>query len=226
MTTAIHSMKKLPLLLLTVFLPLAAFAGEWTVLFDGKPTDKLRGYKQKGFPTNNWVIDGDALKTIPGKAVDLVTADQYESFELEFEWKVQPGGNSGVMYRVAEGAGASWATGPELQILDDAKHPDGRNPKTCAGSLYALIAPKESRKLNPVGEFNKTKLVMKNNHVEHWLNGEKVVEYEWGSPEIKELVKKSKFKDMPEFMTKSTGHIAFQHHGEEAWFRNIRIRKL
>ena len=204
----------------------AAMAGEWIVLFDGKLTGKLRAYKQKEFPTNNWVIDGDALKTIPGKAVDLITVDKFEDVELEFEWKVQPGGNSGIMYRVAETEGPSWHTGPELQILDDSKHPDGKNPKTTAGSLYALIAPNAKKKLKPVGEFNSTKLIMKGNHVEHWLNGEKVVEYEWGSPEVKELIKQSKFAKLPRFMKEPNGHITFQHHGEEAWFRKMRVRKL
>ena len=201
-------------------------AGEWIVLFDGKPTDKLRGYKQKAFPTNNWVIEGDALKTVPGKAVDLITVDKFEDVELEFEWKVQPGGNSGIMYRVAETDGPSWYTGPELQVLDDDKHPDGKNPKTTAGSLYALVAPNAKKKLKPVGEYNQVRLVMKGNHVEHWLNGAKVVEYEWGSPEVKELIKTSKFAKLPRFMAESSGHITFQHHGEEAWFRKMRVRKL
>ena len=203
-----------------------ASAGEWIVLFDGKLTTKLRGYKQKSFPTNNWVIDGDALKTVPGKPIDLITVDKFEDVELEFEWKVPPGGNSGIMYRVAETDGPSWHTGPELQVLDDDKHPDGKNPKTTAGSLYALIAPNAKKKLKPVGEYNQTKLLMKGNHVEHWLNGEKIVEYEWGSPEVKDLIKTSKFAKLPKFMTESSGHITFQHHGEEVWFRKMRVRKL
>jgi hypothetical protein len=212
--------------LLLAFSVAAAPAAEWTVLFNGKPTDKLRGFKQKEFPSKNWVIDGDSLKTVPGKAVDLVTTEQYEDFELEFEWKVSPGGNSGVMYRVAETGGAPWHTGPEYQLLDDSKHPDGKNPKTTAGSLYALIAPGPSKTLKPVGEFNSTRIVARDGRVEHWLNGAKVVDYEWASPDVKALVAKSKFKDMPTFMSQSSGHIDFQHHGEEAWFRNIRIRRL
>lgn len=201
-------------------------SGKWTTLFSGKPTDKLRGYKMAGFPTNNWVIDGDALKTVPGKAVDLITTEKYKDFELELEWKVQPGGNSGVIYRVAETNGPTYITGPEMQVLDDARHPDGKNPKTSAGSLYAMISPNANKKVNPAGEWNKAKLIMKNNHVEHWLNGVKVVEYEWASPQVKELVKVSKFKDMPLFMSQSEGYVALQHHGEEAWYRNVRIRRL
>jgi hypothetical protein len=199
---------------------------KWTTLFNGKGTEQLRGYKMDGFPSNSWVIDGDALKTVPGKAVDLISMDKYENFELEVEWKVKPGGNSGIIYRAAETNGPSYSTGPEMQVLDDARHPDGKNPKTSAGALYALIAPTPDKKVNPAGEWNQAKLVIKNNHVEHWLNGIRIVQYEWASPEVKELIKKSKFKDMPGFMTQSTGHIALQHHGEEAWFRNVRIRRL
>jgi hypothetical protein len=199
---------------------------QWSVLFNGKPSNQLRGYKMSGFPTNNWVIDGDALKTVPGKAVDLITLQKYKDFELVLEWKVNPGGNSGVIYRVAETDGPTYSTGPEMQVLDDQRHPDGKNPKTSAGALYALIAPSSDKKVNPAGEWNQAKLVIRNNHVEHWLNGIKIVEYEWASPEVKELIKKSKFKDMPGFMTQSEGYVALQHHGEEAWYRNIRIRKL
>ncbi len=211
----------------TLTLALSASAQEWTTLFDGKPTDKLRGYKSKVFPTNQWIIDGDALKTVPGKAIDLVTTEKYKDYELELEWKVPPGGNSGVIYHVVEGPAATYMTGPEMQVLDDDKHPDGKNPKTSTGSLYAMVAPNAQKKLNPVGEWNKSKLVIKNNHVEHWLNGVKVVEYEWGSDLMKEWISKSKFKDMPQFAkSMDGGHIAFQHHGEVVWYRNIRIRKL
>jgi len=206
-------------------LALPAFSAEWIVLFDGKPTDQLRGYKQKDFPTN-WVIVDGALKTVPGRAVDLVTKDKFEDFELEFEWKVAPGGNSGVMYRVAETGGAPYQTGPEYQVLDDGGHGDGKNPKTSAGSLYALIAPNTEKTVKPVGEFNSSRVVFKKNHVEHWLNGAKVVDYEWGSDEVKALVAKSKFASMKDFMSQKEGHIDFQHHGQEVWFRNIRVRKL
>jgi hypothetical protein len=201
-------------------------SSKWTTLFDGKPTDKLRGYKMTGFPSDNWVIDGDALKTVPGKAVDLMTVEKYKDFELEVEWKVKPVGNSGIIYRVAETDGPTYTTGPEMQVLDDQRHPDGKNPKTTAGALYALIAPSANKKVNPAGEWNKAKLIIKNNHVEHWLNGIKIVEYEWASPEVKALIKVSKFKDMPLFMTQPEGYVALQHHGEEAWFRNVRIRRL
>ena len=202
------------------------FGGESTALFTGKDTSAWRGYKQQNFPTNNWVIDNGALKTVPGQAVDLVTRETYKDFDLSFEWKVPPGGNSGVMYRVAETGSAPYQTGPEYQVLDDDKHPDGRNPKTSAGSLYALIAPSKKTILKPVGEFNSSRIVFKKNKVEHWLNGAKTVEYEWGSEEVKGLITTSKFASMKEFMTRKEGHVDFQHHGQEVWFRNMRIRRL
>ena len=200
--------------------------GDWIVLFDGRPTEKLRGYRQDSFPKDNWMIENGALKTVPGKAVDLVTRDKFQNFELEYEWKVAPGGNSGVIYNASETEKEPWMTGPEMQVLDDSKHPDGKNPKTTAGSLYALIAPNDQKKLMPVGQFNKARIVARNGHVEHWLNGAKILDYEWGSANVKERIRQSKFKDMPNFMSQAAGHIDFQHHGEEAWFRNMRVRKL
>jgi hypothetical protein len=202
------------------------FGGGSTALFTGKDTSAWRGYKQQNFPTNNWVIDHGALKAVPGQAVDLVTRETYKDFDLSFEWKVPPGGNSGVMYNVEESGSAPWHTGPEYQVLDDARHPDGRNPKTSAGSLYALIAPNEKKTLKPVGEWNQSRIVSNKGKIEHWLNGAKVVEFDWNSPQVREEIKKSKFKDMPAFMSKTEGYIVFQHHGEEVWFRNIRVKKL
>jgi hypothetical protein len=205
----------------------SVWSGEWEILFGGKGPNKLRGYQMERFPSENWVVEGDALKTVPGKAVDLITTEKYKDFELELEWKVAEGGNSGVMYNVVEGAGPSYTTGPEMQILDDARHPDGREPKTTAGALYGMLAPNAKKKLNPAGQWNKSKIVIKGDLVEHWLNGEKIVEYKWGSEEMKRWIANSKFKDMPEFAkAKEGGHITIQHHGEEAWFRNIRIRRL
>jgi len=220
----------IPLLATSALLALTTASAadkDWIVLFDGKVSERLRGFKQEGFPDKMWIIDGNALKTVPGRGVDLITKDKFKDFELELEWKVAPGGNSGVMYRVNESVGnASWHTGPEMQILDDDKHGDGKNPKTSAGSLYALIEPNAKKKLKPVGEFNSAKIVFKDNRVEHWLNGEKVVEFKWGSPDLQQLITKSKFAGMPRFMKEDEGHITFQHHGQEFWLRNVRVRRL
>lgn len=201
-------------------------AQEWTHLFDGETVCSMRGYKRDSFPDKGWKIEDGILKTIQGgDVVDLVTIQDFESFELELEWAVKPGGNSGVMYRVTENYSTPWQTGPEMQILDDSRHPDGRNPKTSAGSLYALIA-RDGVETKPVGEFNHSRILMRGNHVEHWLNHKKAVEYTWGSEELSQLISESKFKGYPDFMKNKSGKVAIQHHGEEAWFKNIKIRAL
>ena len=222
--------QKIVVTLALSWLALAATASaqEWTVLFDGKSTDQLRGYKMEGFPDKGWKVEAGALKTmVGGTAVDLITKDKFQNFEFEVEWKTSPGGNSGIIYNVLEGPSQTYETGPEMQVLDDEEHPDGKTPKTTAGALYALIAPSANKKLKPVGDWNQARLVIKNKHVEHWLNGVKIVEYEWGSDELKALIAKSKFKDMP-FFAKSNegGHVALQYHGQEVWYRNLKIRKL
>jgi 3-keto-disaccharide hydrolase len=193
------------------------------VLFDGTSTDAWRGFKRDAFPTKGWVVENGTLKpVVGGDRVDLVTKDVYKDFDLELEWKVGPAGNSGVMYDVAETDAETYHTGPEMQVLDDAGHKDGQNPKTSAGALYALIAPK-AKVLKPAGEWNQARLVKKGNDVEHWLNGTKIVEYELGSPALAALIADSKFKDMPHFAKQGQGHIVLQHHGDPAWFRNVRI---
>jgi hypothetical protein len=128
------------------------------------------------------------------------------------------------MYRVSEKPGAPYETGPEYQVLDDAKHGDGKNPKTSAAALYALIACNAEKALNPVGEWNKARIVIKGNKAEHWLNKKKVVEYQWGGSETQALIAGSKFKDMPGFAKNASGHICLQDHGDDVWFRNIKIR--
>ena len=216
------------LLTFCVTVPFAADkpdAKDWSVLFDGQSTDALRGYKTNAFPDKVWLVEDGALHAIPGRGVDLVTREKFKDFELELEWKVAPGGNSGVIYRLSEDVpGPAWHTGPEMQVFDDSRL---KGPSThSAGALYDLIVPNDKAKANPVGEWNRFKVVFKNNHVEHWLNGGKIVEYTWGSPEIQELIAKSKFAKLEKFMKDEEGLIAFQHHGQEVWYRNIRIRKL
>jgi hypothetical protein len=199
---------------------------DWITLFDGKSTDAFRGYKRDSFPNKGWKVENGLLKTIPGgDVVDLVTKENFENFELQLEWKISPGGNSGVMYHVSEEFKNAWQTGPEMQVLDDSKHKDGQNPKTSAGALYALIPP-TNKKLEPVGEWNKVRLVVNGNHVEHWLNGVKVVEYELNSPELTKLIAESKFKPFPKFAKEKTGHIDLQNHHDEVWYRNIKVRRL
>jgi hypothetical protein len=197
----------------------------WQVLFDGKSTDAFRGFKQATFPTNSWVVDGDALKSLPKVQVDLITRETYESFELELEWKVAREANSGIMFHVSEAEAETYMSGPEMQVVDDANTEDGANPKTSAGSLYDLIAP-TNKQCHPAGEWNRVRLIVQGNHVEHWMNGAKIVEYELGSESLKALIADSKFKAWPRFAQEKTGYIALQNHGNSVWFRNIRVRRL
>jgi hypothetical protein len=202
-------------------------AAEWQTLFDGTSTSNLRGFKSTEFPAKGWAVEKDTLRCIArGGGGDLVSRETYTDFELRFDWKVSAGANSGVMYRVAESATAPYETGPEYQVTDDAKHPDGKNPKTSAAALYALIACNSTKALKPVGQWNKARIVVKGNHVEHWLNKAKVVEYDLNSPELTKLIADSKFKSWPGFAKQPSGHICFQDHGDDVWFRKIKIRKL
>ncbi|MDP6685072.1 MAG: DUF1080 domain-containing protein [Candidatus Marinimicrobia bacterium] len=198
---------------------------EWNILFDGEKVNGLRGYKQSGFPNQDWTIVDGELKTIPGHGVDLISEDIYKDFELELEWKVPPGGNSGIFYFASEEGDYIWQSAPEMQILDDKTHTDGKATLTSAGSLYDLIASSESV-VKSVGEFNKVRIRVKDYHVEHWLNGTKVVEYTYQSNHMKELISKSKFKTMPLFAKAKEGRIGLQGDHGEIWYRNIRIRKL
>lgn len=217
-------MNKFNILFITLLIIGCSSNNDWTVLFDGERVTGLRGYKEVGFP-NSWEIVDGTLKTIPGYGVDLISVDIYNNFELELEWKVPEGGNSGIFYFATEEGDYIWQSAPEMQVLDDKKHSDGKNTLTSAGALYAMIAPPKSV-VNPVGEFNQVRIKVKDNHVEHWLNGTKVVEYEYQSDAMWDLVAKSKFNTMPLFAKASEGHIGIQGDHGEIWYRNIRIRKL
>ncbi|MFW5972417.1 MAG: 3-keto-disaccharide hydrolase [Bacteroidota bacterium] len=204
-----------------------AQTGDWQVLFDGDDLDHWRGFKRDDVPAG-WQIQDGVLAFVPGEdGGDLVTREQYENFELELEWRISEGGNSGIFYRVSEDSqyGRTYDTGPEMQILDDDSHADGLTEKHRTGSNYALHAPAVDA-VNPVGEWNSVRIVADGAHVEHWLNGEKVVEYEQWSDEWQQLVEASKFVDFPGYGQYREGHIALQDHGDPVWFRNIRIRQL
>jgi hypothetical protein len=212
-------------ILLTAFIMVGFLSNsEWTVLFDGKTVKGLRGYKQSGFPDSWEVVDG-TLKTVPGHGVDLISEEVYKNFELELEWKVPKGGNSGIFYFATEEGNYIWQSAPEMQVVDDEKHTDGKNTLTSAGALYALIAP-SANVVKPVGEFNQVRIKVKNNHVEHWLNGTKIVEYVYGSDMMWDIVAKSKFNKMPLFAKASEGHIGLQGDHGLIWYKNIRIRRL
>jgi hypothetical protein len=193
-------------------------------LFDGKSLDGWQRY-DGSTPGAQWVVEDGALHLKGGGGGDLATVEQYGDFILELEWKVAPGSNSGIIYRARPGDPAPYMSGPEYQILDDSRHNDGRNPKTSAASFYALVAP-EGKRLKPVGEWNTARLVVQGTKVEHWVNGQKVVELDISSDEFKSMVAKSKFKAWPQFAQSAKGHIVLQDHGDPVWYRNIRIKPL
>jgi hypothetical protein len=205
---------------------------KWHYLFNGTSINKLRGYKMGSFP-NAWKVEGGALVTqtdVPN--ADLVTKDTYTNFDLALEWAVAKAGNSGIFYNVQEssdhesgnGNSPNWLDNFEFQLLDDIDF-DDHEPKRSAGSLYDLIAPVD-KVLKPVGRFNTARLVVNHGHVEHWINGKRVVAYEIGSKRLNGLVAKSKYGTNPNFAKATSGHIMFQHHGQKVWLRNIKIKRL
>jgi len=198
--------------------------GGWKQLFDGKTTAGWRNYKKESVGPGWTVVDG--ILTRSGEnAGDIITSDKYKNFELALDWRVSEGGNSGIMYRVTEDNDYPWQSGPEMQILDNERHADGKLELTSAGSDFGLY-PAPHSATHPAGQWNSVRLVVNGNHVEHWMNGQKVVEYELGSADWKDRVAKSKFNSMPNYGKASEGYIALQDHGDEVEFRNIRIRVL
>lgn len=198
-------------------------AAGWRLLFDGATTSGWRGYRMDSMPAGWQAVDGALTRVGDGR--DIITREQFSDFELMLEWNVAPGGNSGVMYRVTEEYDYSYKSGPEMQVLDDAAHRDGLSRLTAAGANYGLHpAPEGAVKAG--GEWNQARVVVRGNHVEHWLNGQKVVEYELLSPEWESRVKASKFVEWPNYGRAKRGHIALQDHGDWVAYRNLKIREL
>jgi hypothetical protein len=222
----------------------------WQLLFDGRSLIGWRGVGYDTVPTTHWLVVDGAIMKIASKDVprvadgrplaggDLMTVDSFADFELTFEWKVTPGANSGVKYNVSEamsmaqgGAGTQGgpthsALGFEYQVLDDDRHEDAKIPSHRAGALYDLIAPNTKKHVRPVGEWNTARIVFRGSHGEHWLNGQKVVEFDLGTARMDSLLAASKYKPIPGFGQKRTGHIVLQDHGDEVYYRSLKVREL
>ena len=198
--------------------------GQWRTLFDGKSLDPWRGYKDTPVPAGWKIVDGTLAKDAP--TGDIVSKDDFGNFELELDWKIGEAGNSGIFYRGTFEYDHIYWSGPEYQLEDDIKAEDNTPRSHNAGAVYALYASPEGH-LKPVGDWNHTRIVAKGNHIEHWLNGFKLLEYEIGSADWNAKIAASKFAKWPNFAKAARGRIAMQgdHPGTLA-FRNIRIREL
>lgn len=205
------------------------------LLFDGKSTDQWRSYGKTEFP-KGWVINDNAIqcygsgKGEAGQGGDIITKEKFKNFELTLEWKISEGGNSGIFYLAQEITGEPiWKSAPEMQILDNAKHPDakmGKDGNRQAGSLYDLI-PASPQNAKPAGEWNTVKIMVYKGTVVHYQNGEQVLEYHLWTEDWNKMCTNSKFKSYKWFVdTAQEGHIGLQDHGDDVWFRNIKIKKL
>lgn len=196
----------------------------WHSLIEQNAAPAWRGYKSDSLPKGWTVSDGVLSKK--GSVEDLVTRDQYGDFELSLDWMLTPGGNAGIFYRATEDQDKIYWSGPEYQLLDDARHPDGKSRLTSAGAAYGIY-PSPAGIVKPGGQWNTTRIVVRGNHVEHWLNGQKVVEYELGSPDWAAKVKASKFGAYPSYGVAKRGHIGIQgDHDGALSIRNAKIREL
>jgi len=203
----------------------------WQLLFDGQTT--LGWQIFKGRKNNTWeAVDGvlhckalnESTTGDGDERADLMTSEQFENFELQFDWKIAKEGNSGVMFRVTEEFDQPYYSGPEYQLMDDVGFPN-ETPDHLTGSNYGMHAAGKT-KIKTAGEWNTSKIVVNQNHVEHWFNGDKVVEYELNSPEWIAIKKASKWNEANGYGASPAGHIVLQDHGSEAWFRNIKIKTL
>jgi len=211
--------------------PEAAVSDGWITLFDGTSVERWRGFRRDDFPTDGWrVEDGALTPLVGGTVVDLVTRERFADYELELEWRVAPNGNSGIFVHVHEDHPEVWHTGLEFQVLDDARHPDGKVAKTAAGSIYGLVAPVDARP-RPAGEWNSARITVRGAALEYTLNGRRIVTVNVGEDSFLDTVRGSGFADIPDFGRRHEGHVALQHSSVSpleapVWFRNIRIRLL
>jgi hypothetical protein len=202
----------------------------WSLLFDGKSLDGWRGYKKADASNTRWRVENGWLTLPPSTgedtrgARDIISKETFDQFDLTFEWKIAQGGNSGVKYFVLEDQDA--AIGHEYQVIDDERHPDAKiGPHRQTAALYDVF-PAHDRPMKPAGEWNTSEVIVRGAHVEHILNGKKVLEYELDSPALRAAIAKSKFKDIARFGKPQNGHILVQDHGDQVWYRKIEIKRL
>lgn len=199
--------------------------GETVKLFDGKTTNGWHSWHET--KVKGWHVMGGVLMSHGGNG-DLVTDKEYENFELTFEFKAAPKGNSGVIYKVIEAPelSATYMSGPEYQIIDDKNYPDPIKDVQKTAANYDMQPPADLTVVKPAGEWNTGKILVKDNHVEHWLNGKKMVEYEYGSADWQQMVGKSKFANWEFAKAHAKGKIALQDHGDMVSFKSIKIKEL
>ena len=205
----------------------------WALLFDGNDLEGWHGYN--GQSTQSWTVEDCSLKSVGTEGnygsdmrADLATDRQYENFEISIDWKASKGGNSGLMYGVVEDPKykAAWMTGPEYQFIDEVGFPEKLEEWQKAGVDYGMHLPSGPKDLKPVGEWNNTRILVNGTHVEHWLNGQKLLEFERWNDEWNKLRETGKWKEYPDYGLARTGHIVLQDHGSVFWFRNIKIREI
>jgi len=201
-------------------------AAGWRLLFDGKTTQGWHTFHRTSFPEKGWEVEDGWLHCLGRGGGDIVSDGEYRDFELEWEWKLETGGNSGLKYFVLDSR--KGALGHEYQLLDDDRNEDARlaQGKRVTAAFYDVLKPDVKTPTRPMGEVNESRILVHGGHVEHWLNGVKVLEYECGSDRIREAVAKSKFKNTAGFGDCVKGRILLQDHGSNVWFRNIKIRAL
>ncbi len=228
-------MKRSSVLCAVCIVCMAVLAGcqqqaKWQTLFDGNDTSAWRGMNSQTFPEKGWYVEDGLLVRDPaqGSSRDIITREEYGNFEFELEFKLTEKANSGIKYLIVESLSKGGAgLGLEYQILDDERHPDakaGKGGNRTIGSLYDLIAARDDKPVKPIGEWNTARIVSKGMHVEHWLNGVKVLEFTRNDPAFRKLVAESKYKDIADFGLAEKGHILLQDHGDKVYYRNIRVR--
>jgi len=198
----------------------------WMLLFDGKSTQGWHAFQKKTFTAKGWIVEDGWLHGLGQGGGDILSDGEYDQFELQWEWKLASGGNSGLKYFVLETR--KTALGHEYQMLDDALNPDGKVAagKHVTASFYDVLKPTVSPPTRQMGEINQSRILVRGNHIEHWLNGSKVLEYDCGSPAVQAAVAESKFKNVPGFGNCVKGHILLQDHGSNVWFRDLKLRRL